>query len=136
MEWSNSQTDWDLYPFRNLKKFKHSFTFLKDNNKPLSYTVIREIFREVFIPFVPNIKSFGLHSQIAGGASTACYFGISDRLLKRHSRWDIDSERLLCEGLFFLQIIGFTKFVSTDKLINLFFSYDFLVLWDSSGVVM
>ena len=48
----------------------------------LSYTRMRELFIEAFSSFGPNIKSFGLHSLRAGGATAACNFGISDRLFK------------------------------------------------------
>ncbi|CAG2197540.1 unnamed protein product [Mytilus edulis] len=82
LEWSNNQTDCDLYLFRNLTKSKDSFTFRKDN-KPLSYTRMRELFIEVFTPFVPNIKSFGLHSLRAGGASAACNFEFRKTHLER-----------------------------------------------------
>ncbi|VDI73078.1 Hypothetical predicted protein [Mytilus galloprovincialis] len=99
LECSNNQTDCDLYLFRNLTKSKDSFTFRKDN-KPLSYTRMRELFIEVLSSFVPNMKSFGLHSLRAGGASAACNFGISD--VQKAWTMDIgDCERCLCEGLFF-----------------------------------
>ncbi|XP_076112437.1 uncharacterized protein LOC143080469 [Mytilus galloprovincialis] len=86
LEWSNNPLDTDVFVFRNLTKTKENYVFRKEN-KPLSYTRMRELFIEAFSPIVPNIKSFGLHSLRSGGASAACNFGISDRLFKRHGRW-------------------------------------------------
>ncbi|XP_076105607.1 uncharacterized protein LOC143073733 [Mytilus galloprovincialis] len=86
LEWSNNPLDTDVFVFRNLTKTKENYMFRKEN-KPLSYTRMRELFIEAFSPIVPNIKSFGLHSLRSGGASAACNFGISDRLFKRHGRW-------------------------------------------------
>lgn len=86
LEWSNTPLDTDVFVFRNLTKTKENYVFRKEN-KPLSYTRMRELFIEAFSPIVPNIKYFGLHSLRSGGASAACNFGISDRLFKRHGRW-------------------------------------------------
>ncbi|XP_071160892.1 uncharacterized protein [Mytilus edulis] len=86
LEWSNNPLDTDVFVFRNLTKTKENYVFRKEN-KPLSYTRMRELFIEAFSPIVPNIKSFGLHSLRSSGASAACNFGISDRLFKRHGRW-------------------------------------------------
>ena len=54
---------------------------------------MRQLFIEAFSSFVPNIKSFGLHSLRAGGATAACNFGISDRLFKRHGRWKSETAK-------------------------------------------
>lgn len=86
LEWSCNPSDSGIHLFRNLTKSKDHFIFRKDN-KPLSYTRMSELFIEAFSSFVPNIRSFGLHSIRAGGATEACNFGISDRLLRRHGRW-------------------------------------------------
>jgi integrase len=86
LEWSCNPSDSDVYLFRNLTKSKDNFIFRKDN-KPLSHTRMRGLFIEAISSFVPNIKSFGIHRLRAGGATAACNFGISDRLLKRHGRW-------------------------------------------------
>jgi hypothetical protein len=59
---------------------------------------MRELFIEAFSSFVPNIKSFGLHSLRAGGATAACNFGISDRLFKRHGRWKSETAKNSCNG--------------------------------------
>jgi integrase len=92
LEWSCNPSDSDVYLFRNLTKSKDHFIFRKDN-KPLSYTRMKELFIEAISSFVPNIKSFGLHSLREGGATAACNFGISDRLLKRHGRWKSKTDK-------------------------------------------
>jgi len=42
---------------------------------------------------VPNIISFGHHSLRAGGATAACNFGTSDKLLKRHGWWKSETAK-------------------------------------------
>ncbi|XP_063410400.1 uncharacterized protein LOC134693496 [Mytilus trossulus] len=92
MQWSGIQSDSNLYLFRNLSQVKGKFVF-RSMNKPLSYTRMREIFIDAFSPFVPDIKSYGLHSLRAGGATAAARFGVSDRLFKRHGRWKSDTSK-------------------------------------------
>ena len=74
-------TDSDSYLFQKVSKCKDKFSF-RNENKPMSYTRMREIFIDAFSPFVDNIKSYGLHSLRSGGASSAANFGIPDRLFK------------------------------------------------------
>jgi len=90
--WSCNPSDGDVYLFRNLTKSKDHFIFRKDN-KPLSYTRMRELFIEAFSSFGPNINLFGIHSLRAGGATAACNFGISDILFKRHRRWKSETAK-------------------------------------------
>ncbi|XP_071111511.1 uncharacterized protein [Haliotis cracherodii] len=71
-EATNSET----YLFRNLSE-----------NKPMSYTRLRELFIEAFKPYVPDIKCYGLHSLRSGGATVAANRYIPDRMFKRHGRW-------------------------------------------------
>ena len=69
-----------------LLKFKDRYVLRKEN-KPLSYSRMRELFLEAFQPLVDNIKHFGLHNLRSGGASVSANNGIPDRLFKRHGRW-------------------------------------------------
>ena len=80
------------YLFRNITKCSGSYRFRNDN-KPLSYTRMGEIFIEAFSPFVNNIKEYGLHSLRAGGASAAANAGVPDRLFKRHGRWKSETAK-------------------------------------------
>lgn len=84
--WANISVDSEEYIFRNLTKFKDSYVLRKEN-KPLSYSRMRELFISAFSPFVNNIKHFGLHSLRSGGASTCANLGVPDRIFKRHGRW-------------------------------------------------
>ena len=85
-------SDSDDFLFRNLSADKGSHLF-RSVNKPLSYSRMRELFIEVFSPFVKDIKSYGLHSLRSGGASAAASFGVADRLFKRHGRWKSDTSK-------------------------------------------
>ena len=85
-------TDSDSYLFQNVTKCKDKYSF-RNENKPMSYTRMREIFIDAFTPFVENIKSYGLHSLRSGGASSAANFGIPDRLFKRHGRWKSETTK-------------------------------------------
>lgn len=82
----------DTFLFRSLNKCEDGYVFRKDN-KPLTYTRMRELFIEAFSAFVPNIKKYGLHSLRCGGASSAANFRISDRLFKRHGRWKSENAK-------------------------------------------
>ena len=77
--WANIPDDSEEFIFRNLTKCKDGFVLRKEN-KPLSYTRMRELFITAFNPFVENIKQYGLHSLRSGGASICANLGIPDRL--------------------------------------------------------
>ena len=64
--------------FRGVTKTSQGYR-LREVNKPLTYSRVREIIMEAFKNIVPNIKSFGLHSLRLGGASASVCHGISDR---------------------------------------------------------
>ncbi|XP_071143820.1 uncharacterized protein [Mytilus edulis] len=84
--WADISPESEEFIFRNLTKFKDRYVLRKEN-KPLSYTRMRELFIEAFQPFVSDIKKYGLHSLRSGGATTCANLSISDRLFKRHGRW-------------------------------------------------
>ena len=44
---------------------------MQKENRPLSYTGMRELFIDAFRPFVSDIKKYGLHSLRPGGVTTA-----------------------------------------------------------------
>jgi len=60
---------------------------LRDKNTPLSYTRVRECFKEALKLCGINEKLYGLHSLRSGGATAAANRGVPDRLFKRHGRW-------------------------------------------------
>lgn len=82
----------DQYIFRSITKTSSGHT-LRDDNKPLSYTRMRELFLQVFTPFVPDISKYGLHSLRAGGATSAANLTVSDRIFKRHGRWKSENAK-------------------------------------------
>jgi hypothetical protein len=46
---------------------------------------MRELFIDAFLPFVSDIKKYGLHSLRPGGATTAPNYAISNRLQKTNT---------------------------------------------------
>lgn len=53
----------------------------------ISYSRVREIFRETLSQFVPNPSRFGTHSLKKGGATASYAAGISGGLLDKHAGW-------------------------------------------------
>ena len=82
----HSSNDSDSFIFRNFKRTKTSYELRKDD-KPLTYTRMRELFRSALQPFVTDVNKYGLHSLRSGGATTSASLGVPDRLFKRHGRW-------------------------------------------------
>ena len=80
------------YIFRALTLVKGSHVLRKEN-KPLTYTRLRELFRVALLPYVDDISKYGLHSLRSGGATAAANNGIPDRLFKRHGRWKSDKAK-------------------------------------------
>ena len=78
--------------FCNLSKTKNGHK-VRNGDKALTYTRMRELFIEVFRGFVPDISKYGLHSLRAGGATVCANSGISDRLFKKHGRWKSESAK-------------------------------------------
>ncbi|XP_033744161.1 uncharacterized protein LOC117330050 [Pecten maximus] len=82
----------DRYVFRSITKTSNGF-ILRDENKPLSYTRMRELFIQVFSPFVSDISKYGLHSLRSGGATSAANLTVADRIFKRHGRWKSENAK-------------------------------------------
>lgn len=64
---------------------------MRNREKPLSYTTVRELFIEVVTGVVDNINVYGLHSLRSGGATASVVRGIPDRIFKRQGRWRSES---------------------------------------------
>jgi integrase len=84
IDWGNFADD--DYIFCNLSSTSKGFK-PRDRNKPMSYSTLRDLFRNALKPHVDNIEKFCLHSLRSGGASAAANTGVKDRLFKRHGRW-------------------------------------------------
>ena len=80
------------YVFRSLSSYKGKYVLRKEN-KPMTYSRLREIFRANLAPFVDDLSKYGLHSLRSGGATAAANNGIPDRLFKRHGRWKSDKAK-------------------------------------------
>ena len=90
--WANFVQDTDTFIFSRIT-FKQGVYDVRNTDKHISYTTLREIFIEAFKPHVKDIKAFGLHSLRSGGASSAANNGIKDRLFKRHGRWKSENAK-------------------------------------------
>ena len=54
---------------------------------PISYSRVRELFRETLSHFVPDSAPFGTRSLKKGGATASCAAGISGDALDKHAGW-------------------------------------------------
>lgn len=86
------QDDSEEYVFCAISKSGSGYR-LRNREKPLSYTRVRELFIEAFTGIVDNIKVYGLHSLRSGGATASAVRGIPDRIFKRHGRWRSESAK-------------------------------------------
>jgi len=59
----------------------------------ISYSRVREIFRETISIFVKDCNGFGTHSLKKGGATVSCAAGISGEFLDRHAGWKSDKSK-------------------------------------------
>ena len=60
---------------------------LRPTNTPMTYTNVRDLFRERLRIIGLNPNHFGLHSMRAGGCTAATDAGVANRLVTRHGRW-------------------------------------------------
>lgn len=91
-KWCGFPSNCSDFIFRNMSKTKSGYK-VRNGNKALTYTRIRELFTEAFKCFVPDISKYGFHSLRAGGATVCANSGISDRLFKRHGKWASESAK-------------------------------------------
>ena len=77
--------------FRPIMKTKQGDR-LRDTGR-LTYTRLRECFKEKLKALGFPAEQFGLHSLRAGGATAAANNGVPDRLFKRHGRWRSESAK-------------------------------------------
>lgn len=80
------------YLFRPLSKTVSGHK-LVCQNKPISYTTIREAFKSSFKNIVSDINQYSTHSLRAGGATAAANAGVGDRVFQRHGRWKSTSAK-------------------------------------------
>ncbi|XP_072031672.1 uncharacterized protein [Amphiura filiformis] len=78
--------------FRSLSATKMGYKLRKDN-RPMSYTRVREVILDALKPIVGDTSKFGVHSLRSGGATEAANAGVPERLFKRHGRWRSDSAK-------------------------------------------
>ena len=76
----------DKFIFKRICHSKQGFK-LKDLDKPISYTTVRDILLTNLKNIGLDKTQFGLRSLRSGGATAAANFGINDRLFQKHGRW-------------------------------------------------
>ena len=76
----------EKFIFRQICHSKQGFK-LKNLDKPISYTTVRDIVLTNLKTIGLDKTQFGLHSLRSGGATAAANFGINDRLFQKHGRW-------------------------------------------------
>ena len=54
---------------------------------PISYSRVREIFRETIRYLVKDSNNFGTHSLVKGGATASSVAGVSGEFLDKHAGW-------------------------------------------------
>lgn len=86
LNWAKIKENSDTYIFCRVMKTKDGYE-LRNCDKHISYTTLRELFVEAFEKHVCDITKYGLHSLRSGGATSAANSGTKDRLFKRHGRW-------------------------------------------------
>lgn len=72
-----------LFRALQYKKGKH---LLSTCNRPISYSRVGELFRTSLDKIDLDKTKFGLHSLGSGGATSAAYNSVADRLFKTHGR--------------------------------------------------
>ena len=72
--------------FRGLSKTCKGYKVKSATNK-ISYSRLRELIIEAFLPYLEDVSSIVTYSLRSGGAIAAARAGIPDRLFKRHGRW-------------------------------------------------
>ena len=76
----------EKFIFRQICHSKQGFK-LKDLDKPISYTAVRDILLTNRKNIELDKTQFDLHSLRSGGAMAASNFGVNDRLFQKHERW-------------------------------------------------
>ena len=76
----------EKFLFRQIIRSKNGFR-LKEFDKPISYTTVRETLLIELKRIELDPKIFGLHSLRSGGATAAANLGVKDRLFQKHGRW-------------------------------------------------
>ena len=75
----------EKFIFRQICHSKQGFK-LKDLDKPISYTAVRDILLTNRKNIELDKTQFDLHTLRSGGAMAASNFGINDRLFQKHRR--------------------------------------------------
>ena len=91
---ANIDADSNCYIFRAMTFCKSLNDYrLRSPDCALSYSTIREMFRDLLYKVGLDSSKFGVHSLRSGGASAAAASGVTDRMFKRHGRWRSDTAK-------------------------------------------
>ena len=80
--------DEECFIFRSLSFCKSIDDYvLRKADCALSYSTVRDVFKDMLYKVGLDASQFGIHSLRSGGATAAASAGVSDRIFKRHGRW-------------------------------------------------
>ena len=84
----------DVYIFRAIcSKGPTSKQSLRDEDKHISYSTIRDLLKRLLRDIGLDEKRYGTHSLRSGGATAAALHDVPDCLFKKHGRWASDSSK-------------------------------------------
>ena len=89
MRWSDN-----CFIFRPIQKTKNGESLRKTGR--ISYSYLKDLFKNKVSKLGYDAADFGLHSLRAGGATAAANAGVPDRLFKRHGRWRSENAKDGC----------------------------------------
>ena len=76
LEWASIEEDSNVFIFSRLVAKKNGQYQLRNTDKPVSYTTLRELFIDAFKAHVTDISKYGFHSLRSGGATSAANNGV------------------------------------------------------------
>ena len=86
------ERDGDFFLFRAITKTENGEK-LRSQNKPLSYTGVREIILAAINSIGLDEKLYGTHRLRSGAATLSANSSIPDRIFTRHGRWSSDKSK-------------------------------------------
>ena len=106
--------DGSMFLFRAISSTKTGEK-LRRQNKPISYTRVREFMLTAIKSIGLDGSLYGTHSLRAGGATFTANAGIPDRLFKKHGRWVSDKSKDIYVQENIHDLLAVTKTIFVDN---------------------